>query len=69
MGKRKLTVAVLGILLILGAALAPAVWGAEPLLNDVWFKMKVTAKGHSFDPATGAIATKNFPIQAYMHFV
>ncbi len=68
MRKSRCIFSILGVLLILGAALAPAVWGAN-LLDGVWLKMKVTVKGHSFDPGTGAIATKNFSFPAYWGFV
>lgn len=39
------------------------------LLDDVWFKMKVSAKGYLVDPVTGDYSKKNLSGKFYMHFV
>ena len=39
------------------------------LLNDVWFKLKLSTKGYLVDPGTGDYSKQNFSESFYMHLV
>ena len=64
MKRIKLLVVVFGALAVLGlVSLAAA---ATPVYDQVWFQMKIQAKGYAVDETTGAYARYNFPLPAYI---
>jgi hypothetical protein len=64
MKRLKFLAGVLAIAVVLGAMSIPM--AAAQVLDNVWFKVKIQTKGHSVDVATGAYATLNLPITAYI---
>jgi len=67
MKRIKWLVGLLVAVLILVAVSAPP--ASAQALDGVWLKVKVTTKGYSVDPATGAYKTLNFSLTAYMQFI
>jgi len=67
MRRIKWLVGLLVAVMVLVAVSAPP--ASAQALNNVWLKLKVTTKGHSFDWNTGAYSTLNLSVTAYMQFV